>query len=88
MRVTERTVTQDVETTEILCEISQEEFDSTCAKVASKFVIDTLGDDLDIENIMASISMTHILADFVAQLDKVLFNKQDTNENPDKKEEK
>lgn len=88
MKVTEKTIKKDVEVTEIFCEISQEEFDSTCAKVAAQFVVDTFGTDLDIDNIMASITMTHVLADFVAQLDTALFNKADTNENPDKKEEK
>lgn len=86
MKLTKKTVKHEVETTENVCEITQEEFDQICARVAASTVMQTLGDNPDVEDLAVGMHMTAFLAEFVSNLDDELFN--DTNENPDKKEEK
>ena len=88
MKLTKKTVKKEVETTEKVCEISQTEFDKLCAKTAASVVVDFIGDDYDEDDILASIQLTTLLANFVSELDGVMFDTSSTNENPDKKEEK
>lgn len=88
MKLTQKSTKTEVETTETVCEITKSEFELLCAKVASKFVIRVIGDNPDIDDFVAGISMTHFLADFASDLTIKLFNDTDTTENPDKKEEK
>lgn len=88
MKLTKKTVKHEVENMETVCEITQAEFDDICAKAAAKLVIDFIGPDADVDDIKAGIELTSLLARFVANLDNKLFSDHDTDENPDKKEEK
>lgn len=88
MKLTKKTVKHEVENTETVCEITQAEFDDICARTAAKLVTDFIGPDADCDDIKAGIELTALFARFVANLDDKLFNDTDTNENPDKKEEK
>ena len=90
MKLTKKTVKSEVETTETVCEITQEEFDALCAKTAAKTITEFVGDDADIEDLIMGIQLTSLFAQFVSRLDKKLFNDTDTDENPDnnEKEEK
>ena len=87
MKLTEKTVTKEVETSETVCEISRDEFSTLCAKLASALVIETVGEEPDFDDVMAGIAMTAVLAKFAARVELKLFD-TDTTENPDKKEEK
>ena len=84
MKLTKKTVSH--ETTETVCEITQEEFDMLCAKTAAALVVDFIGDNPEASDFTAGLSLTHLFAKFVSKLDSELFN--DKTENPDKKEEK
>ena len=84
MKVTKKTVKHECETTQVVCEITQKEFDKICAETAASTVANIV--DVDIDGLMVALSMTNLLAKFVVNLDKKLFNIK--TENPDKKEEK
>jgi hypothetical protein len=86
MKVTKKSIKHEVETTEAVCEITQSEFEQTCAKVAAKTITDFVGEDAGIDDVMMGIAMTSVFADFVARLVGKLFN--DKTETHDKKEEK
>lgn len=86
MKLTKKSVTSKVETEVTVCEIAQSEFDRICADVAAKTVVQTIGDDRDADDVVAGLAMAALLAKFVSNLDRVLFN--DKTENPDNKEEK
>ena len=85
MKLTTKSIKTEVETTETVCEISKDEFDTICAKTATETIIKEVGDDPDIDDAIVAVIMTELLAKFVARLGKKLFN-----DNPDKteKEEK
>lgn len=85
MKLTKKTVKSEVETTETVCEIAQDEFEKLCAECAAKTVADFIGVEPDADDLMAGIQLTHLFAKFGARLVCELF--EDTNENPDKKEE-
>ena len=90
MKLTEKTIKQEVETTETICEITRDEFDKLCANVTAKFVVDAIDCSLDIEDLAVGIAMTKILAEYIYKLEEALFNPENTN-NPktkNKKEEK
>lgn len=84
MKLTQKTVKQEVETTETVCEITRDEFENLCAKVSANTVIKTIGDDPEIDDMLAGLALTRIFANLCASLEVELFG--DTNENPDKKE--
>lgn len=86
MKLTKKSTKQEVETTETVCEITQAELETICAKTAAKTITDFIGEDANIDDIMMGIAMTSVFADFAARLVSKLFN--DTNEPNDKKEEK
>lgn len=86
MKLTKKSVTTEVETTEIVCEIAKDEFDKICAETAAHTIVDIIGDEPDTDDIMCGVELTKFLAKFVAKLAVKLFN--DKTENPDKKEEK
>lgn len=86
MKLTKKTTKTAVETTEIVCEISQEEFSMMCAETVAKLVVSRLDNPIDGEELMHGIAMTALLAEFAHEMDKKLFNYK--NENPDNKEEK
>jgi len=88
MKLTKKTTTKEVETTETVCEITQAEFDRVCAKIAASAVMKFIGDDPDASDLEAGLSMTAFLADFVSKLDRALFNDRDTTNPNDEKEEK
>ena len=87
MKLTKKTTTKEVETTETVCEITQKEFDQICAKTAANVVTDYIGKDADVDDLIAGIMLTSLFAQFVSDLDDKLFG-NDKTENPDKKEEK
>ena len=84
MKLTTKSI--QYETTKTVCEITQDEFDKICAETAASIVVGFIGEDPDIEDLGAGLSLTKMFADFVSKLDERLFN--DKNENPNKKEEK
>lgn len=86
MKLTEKTIKKEVETSETVCEINRYEFSTLCARLASDLVIETVGEEPDFDDVMAGIAMTAMLAKFAARVEVELFD--DTTENPDKKEEK
>ena len=89
MKLTEKTVKHEVETTEVVCEITKKEFEQLCAETAANVVIDiVLGDEPDADDVVASLALTRIFAQFANKLENKLFNPTNTNEDPDKKEEK
>ena len=89
MKLTKKTVKQEVETSEVVCEITQDEFTQICAVTSAETVVETLGTNLDIDDMVAGIAMTSLLADFVAHLEAKLFNTNKTeNTHNNEKEEK
>lgn len=87
MKLTSKSVKTEVETTETVCELTQSEFSPICAEVAASTVVEFIGEDPEIDDVMAGVAMTHLLAKFAARLEEKLFGNS-TTENPDKKEEK
>ena len=81
MKRTTKKVKHEVETTEVVCELTREEFEQTCAEIASSTVIDILDGDL---RIAVAVAMTELLVKFSHNLKNALFNEPTTN---DKKEE-
>lgn len=81
MKLTQKSIKTEVETTETVCEISKDEFDTICAQTATETIIKAVGDDPDIDDLIASIVMTELLAKYASNLGKKLFN-----DNPDKNE--
>lgn len=81
MKLTTKTVKHEVETTEVVCELTKDEFEQTCAEIASSTVIDSLDGDF---SITVAIAMTELLVKFSHNLENALFNEPTTN---DKKEE-
>ena len=88
MKLTEKTVKQEVETTETVCEITKAEFEDICAKTAAHTIATFVGKDADVEDLIMGIMLSSLFAEFASDMTKKLFGKTDTNENPDKKEEK
>jgi hypothetical protein len=87
MKLTKKITTKEVETTETVCEIAQEEFDQICAKTTADVITDYIGKDADVDDLIAGVMLTSLFAQFVSNLDDKLFD-NDNTENPDKKEEK
>ena len=85
MKLTKKSVKHEVETTETVCEITQSEFDQICAKMAADTVTDYIGcDGVDVDDLIAGLTLTALFAEFVSKLDDKLFT--DKTENPDKNE--
>jgi hypothetical protein len=84
MKLTKKSTKTEVETTETVCEITQDEFERLCASTAATTIVQIIGDDLEVEDFMMGVALTKMFADFASNLTKELFN--DTNENPDKNE--
>ena len=79
MKLTQKTTTHEVETTEVVCEITQEEFDKICAETAASTVSDMV--DVETDGLLVCLAMTDLLARFVSRLDKKLFtNKTETKD--------
>lgn len=87
MKLTRKPVKSEVETMETVCEITQAEFSTTCAKIAAKFITAEMGDEPDIDDITAGLAMAAFLAKYTAELDTAFFG-ANTNENTIEKEEK
>jgi hypothetical protein len=85
MKLTRKAVKQEVETTEMICEIAKDEFSKLGAKVAARIVMEHLDGDESAEALLAALSMTSLLAEFCAELETELFDPKEPN---DKKEEK
>ena len=86
MKLIKKSTKREVETTETVCEITQEEFEKICAETAAQTIVETIGPEADIDDLMMGVAMTSMFADFASNLAKKLFT--DTNETHDKKEEK
>lgn len=86
MKLTKKSVKH--ETKEIVCEVTQAEFDMLCAKTAAQIVTEFIGDDFDMDGVRAGLELAKVFATFIARLDDKMFDNTDTNENPDNKEEK
>lgn len=87
MKLTKKSIKHEVETTEVVCEITRDEFSSMSAKIAARIVMENIKGDESADAILAGLAMTSLLAEFCAELETELFD-NDSNENPDKKEEK
>ena len=85
MKLTKKSVKHEVETTEVVCEVSRGEFSKIGAKVAARIVMGNIADDESADALLAGLAMTSLLAEFCAELETELF---DSNEPNDKKEEK
>lgn len=88
MNLTKKTVKTEVETTETMCEITQEEFSKMCAKIAADTVMKFIGDEPEADDVMAGLQLTAILAEYTSQVEHEMFDETKTNKNPDTKEEK
>jgi hypothetical protein len=86
MKLTKKSVKHEVETTEMVCEITPDEFNQICAETAASTIIEVIGPDATASDLAMGVAMTALLAQYARNLEDVLF--ADTNENPDKKEEK
>ncbi len=87
MKVTKKSTKREIETTEVVCEISKQEFDAICAKTAADVVTDIMGDDPDTDDIEVGVFMVTMFAKYVSNLAKKMFNPK-ANENPDKNPDK
>lgn len=85
MKQTQKITKTSVDKTEILCEISQDEFNTLCAETAADVVVSHLDIPAGGKELMHGIAMTALLADFAYEVTKKMFTY--TNENPDTKEE-
>lgn len=83
MKLTKKKVKHETETTELVCEITKDEFDKLCAETAASTIANMV--DVDIDGLLVALSMTSLLAKFVSNLDNQLFN--DKLKNTDKEEE-
>ena len=90
MKLTKKSTTTKVETTELVCEICKDEFEKLCAETAAKTIVRFVGADPDIDDFMAGVQLTSLFADFAASITSEMFNDTDKTENPDnnEKEEK
>ena len=86
MKLTKKSVKHEVETEEVVCEITQDEFEKICAEASAQTVVENLPDELDADDLFMGIAMTSLFADFANNICKKLFDNK--TENPDKKEEK
>lgn len=86
MKLTKKTVKHEVETTESVCEITQAEFEKMCAETAAQTIVQFIGDDPDVDDLMIGVLVTRLFADYAHNLTNVLF--PDTAEDPDKKSNK
>lgn len=85
MKLTKKSTKTEIETTESVCEITKDEFEQICAGVAAHTVVETIGDDPDVDDVMAGLALTRIFAKLCTNLTDKLFT--DPNENNDEKEE-
>ena len=88
MNLTKKTVKTEVETTETVCEIVQEEFADLCARTAADVITEFMGDTPTEEDFMAGVQLTTLFALFAAKLDMALFDEPKTNKTQNTKEEK
>lgn len=85
MKLTTKKVKKEVEATETVCEITQEEFHKVCADVAASTVCKYLKGTIAVD-ILDALAMTSLIAQFVSNLDDRLFYETDTNTKTNKKE--
>lgn len=85
MKLTKKTVKQEVESTETVCEIAKDEFEMICAQTAAKTIANFVGEDPEVADIVVGVHLTSLFADFAARLIVKLFD-NDKTENPDKNE--
>lgn len=88
MNLTQKKVKTEVETAETVCEITCKEFADIGAKVATDVVIKNVGNNPDVDDLVAGLAMTALLAEFMAELELKLFGDTDNDKNPETKEEK
>lgn len=86
MKLTEKSIKHEVEATEVVCEVTRDEFSVVSAKVAARLVMDKIEGDDSTEALLAGLAMARLLAEYCAELEMKLFN-PDQDEDTDKKEE-
>ena len=84
MKLTKKSTKHEVETTEVVCEITRDEFSTLNAKIAARIVMEKIEGDESVDAMMAGLAMATLLAEYAAELEVALFDKP---ENTDKKEE-
>jgi hypothetical protein len=84
MKLTQQSSTNNGE---LVCEITQAEFEKLSAEVAAIIITKSIGDEPDAEDFMFGITMTKMFATLVANLANKMFTDPTTNENKDKQEE-
>ena len=84
MKLTKKSIKQEVEATEVVCEITKGEFSVLNAKVAARLIMEKIEGDESVDAMMAGLAMASLLAEYAAELELALF---DQDEETDKKEE-
>ena len=85
MKLTEKTTTTETQTTELVCELTEEEFEQLSAETAAHLVVDMMEDET---NYAAGLAMTALLAKYSAKLAVQMFHKTDKSNETENKEEK
>ena len=87
MKLTEKPIETEKQPTELVCELTEEEFKWLSAETAAQVVVDILDGGDGAPDLMAGIAMTTMLAKYSAELAKRMFNANDkTNETENKEE--
>lgn len=86
MKLTKKSIKQEVETIKDVCEVSRDEFSVLSAKVAARLVMEKIEGDNSTEALLAGLTMARLLAEYCAELELALFD-PDPTEDTDKKEE-
>ena len=89
MKLTQKSIKHETETTEWVCEMTRPEFEMLCAKTAAKLVAGYIKEtECEADDITASLAMTAFLASFVSELNEALFDNPETIQPKNDKEEK
>lgn len=88
MKLTEKTVKTEKKTTELVCELTEEEFKQLGAETAAQMIVDLLDSKDDETDIAAYIAMTAMLAQYSAKLSAQMFYTTDKTNETENKEEK
>ena len=72
--------------TELMCEMSREEFEHISAIAAAKLIVEIMGDEPDVKDFAMGLAMTKLFAKLGTRIADAMFG-DDTNDNNDKEEE-
>ena len=73
MKLKTTTNKQEVETTEIVCEISQAEFAELTSQIAAEHIMRFIGDNPDNAKFQAGLALSPMFAELLADIDTALF---------------